>query len=112
MREASRRVAQRIQASGVGTGPESGVESTGVGDHRAGLHGSDLITCGDFFCPTNVCTRLSAPSCQPSKDHGASPETAIPAVRTGTGPLGPRLSMDPIPPSVDPHPQARLLSEC
>lgn len=49
MREASRRVAQRIQASDVGTGSEGGVESTGVGDHRAGLHGSDLITCGDFF---------------------------------------------------------------
>ena len=49
MREASRRVAQRIQASGVGTDSEGGVESTGVGDHRAGLHGSDLITCGDFF---------------------------------------------------------------
>jgi len=52
MREASRRVAQRIQASDVGTDSEGGVESTGVGDHRAGLHGSDLIACGNFFCPT------------------------------------------------------------
>ena len=60
MREASRRVAQRIQASDVGTGSEGGVESTGVGDHRAGLHGSDLIACGDFFVPPH-CLQLYPP---------------------------------------------------
>ena len=49
MREASRRVAQRIQASDVGTGSEGGIASTGVGDHRATAARLILIACGNFF---------------------------------------------------------------
>ena len=59
MREASRRVAQRIQASGVGTGSEGGIASTGVGDHRAGAARLILIACGNSFAPLHRPARFS-----------------------------------------------------
>jgi hypothetical protein len=59
MREASRRVAQRIQASDVGTGSESGIASTGVGDHRETAARLILIPCGNFFAPLHRPARFS-----------------------------------------------------
>ena len=79
-REATPRVAQGIQTSGVGTDPEGGVARAGAGDPGAMLHGSSLIACGVFFSPCilHPTPLAHAPNLPPGREsqggHGATPE--------------------------------------